>query len=289
MAEQNKNSRLQRLSDSKYEIVDGEPNILDWDVKDSSGKRIGEVEDLLFDEQSRRVRYLVVDLDDNEFDVDDKEVLIPIGIAELHQNDDDVILPNITAEQLRALPEYDEDRFDEGYESTVRNIFAGAGGAALAAGATQNNDFYNHDHFNDDNLYRNRKQQSNDEVIPVIKEELEIGKREVETGAVRLRSRVVEEHVSEDINLRQERVNVDRTDVDRSATADDLRRAETEVEMREREEVPVVHKEARVVEEISLNKEVTERDEVIKDTVRNTEVDISRNDNNGDEEYRRDR
>jgi stress response protein YsnF len=49
--------------------------------------------------------------------------------------------------------------------------------------------------------------------------------------------------------------------------------------MRERGEVPVVNKEARVVEEISLNKEVTERDETIRDTVRDTEVDIDNLDN----------
>jgi stress response protein YsnF len=49
--------------------------------------------------------------------------------------------------------------------------------------------------------------------------------------------------------------------------------------MRERTEVPVVNKEARVVEEISLNKEVTERDETIRDTVRDTEVDIDKLDN----------
>jgi stress response protein YsnF len=48
--------------------------------------------------------------------------------------------------------------------------------------------------------------------------------------------------------------------------------------MHERAEVPVVNKEARVIEEISLNKEVTERDETIRDSVRNTEVDIDRDD-----------
>ena len=44
--------------------------------------------------------------------------------------------------------------------------------------------------------------------------------------------------------------------------------------MRETAEVPVVSKEARVVEEVSLDKEITERQETIRDTVRNTEVDV---------------
>ncbi|HUQ96428.1 MAG TPA: DUF2382 domain-containing protein, partial [Chitinophagaceae bacterium] len=71
-----------------------------------------------------------------------------------------------------------------------------------------------------------------------------------------------------------EKVDVERTPVDRAANEGDLR--EDEIEIRERAEVPVVNKEARVVEEISLNKEVTEREETIRDTVRDTEVDIDK-------------
>jgi stress response protein YsnF len=83
--------------------------------------------------------------------------------------------------------------------------------------------------------------------------------------------------VEETVNLREENVNIERTPVDRPASEGDLR--EDTIEMRERTEVPVVNKEARVVEEISLNKEVTERDETIRDTVRDTEVDIDKLDN----------
>jgi uncharacterized protein (TIGR02271 family) len=281
-----RHTRLQKLSGSDYEIMDGQPDIRGWDVKDDNGRQIGEVEELIFDVQSRKVRYIVLDMDNNELDLDDREVLVPIGIAQLHKEDDDVLLPGVTAEQLRALPEYDEDRFDTDSEEGVRNVFGGLGASALAGGS--NADFYNHDHFNEDNLYRNRQQRDRNDsdestTIPVIKEELEIGKREVETGGIRLRSRVVEEQVSEDINLRQEHVNIERTAVDRPASESDLR--EEEIEMRERNEVPVVNKEARVVEEISLNKEVTERNETISDTVRNTEVDIDRD----EDKIRRDR
>ena len=281
-----RHTRLQKLSGSDYEIMDGQPDIRGWDVKDDNGRQIGEVEELIFDVQSRKVRYIVLDMDDNELDLDDREVLVPIGIAQLHKEDDDVLLPGVTAEQLRALPQYDEDRFDTDSEEGVRNVFGGLGAGALAGGS--NADFYNHDHFNEDNLYRNRQQRDRNDsdestTIPVIKEELEIGKREVETGGIRLRSRVVEEQVSEEINLRQEHVNIERTAVDRPASESDLR--EEEIEMRERNEVPVVNKEARVVEEISLNKEVTERNETISDTVRNTEVDIDRD----EDKIRRDR
>jgi hypothetical protein len=46
------------------------------------------------------------------------------------------------------------------------------------------------------------------------------------------------------------------------------------VEVRETAEEPVVSKEARVVEEVVIGKETTERTEKIKDTVKRTQVDI---------------
>lgn len=111
--------------------------------------------------------------------------------------------------------------------------------------------------------------------IPIIEENLQVGKREVLTGGVRLRSRIVERPVEESLRLREENVRVERTSVNREATSADLANFEgTEIEMTERAEVPVVAKEARVVEEVSLGKDVQQRTETISDTVRRTEVDV---------------
>lgn len=286
MSNENKNRRLQELGGSDFEIADGQPNIKGWDVKDENGKKIGEVDELIFDVQTRKVRYIVLDLDDNDFDLDDRDVLVPIGIAQLHDKDDDVILPGITADQLRSLPEYDEDNLTPEIENKVRAAFAGLGGTALTGaaltsgtGSEADDDFYNHDHFNEDNLYRNRKSGTDEAAtIPVIEEELQVGKREVEKGGIRLRTRIVENEAQEKINLREEKVHVERTPVDRPAAATDLK--EEQIEVTETAEVPVVSKEARVIEEVSLNKEVTEKQETIEGTVRSTEVDVERTDKN---------
>jgi len=111
--------------------------------------------------------------------------------------------------------------------------------------------------------------------IPIVEENVEVGKREVETGGVRLKSRIVEKPVEESLRLREEHVRVERTPVDRKATDSDLENfQEREIEIVEHAEVPVVNKEARVVEEVNLNKEVEHRDETVKETVRKTEVDV---------------
>jgi uncharacterized protein (TIGR02271 family) len=111
--------------------------------------------------------------------------------------------------------------------------------------------------------------------IPVVQEELRVGKRSVLRGGVRIYSRVVEEPVEETVRLRQERVAVDRHPVDRPVTEADLRSGTDQViEVKEYAEEPVVSKQARVVEEVRVGKEASERAETVRDTVRHTEVKV---------------
>lgn len=113
--------------------------------------------------------------------------------------------------------------------------------------------------------------------IPVIEEELEVGKREVETGGMRLRSRIIDRPVEENLRLREEHVTVERNPVNRPANESDLNTfREGEVEVRERAEIPVINKQARVVEEVNLRKDVRERDELVRDTVRKTDVEVDK-------------
>ncbi|MDQ3394181.1 MAG: YsnF/AvaK domain-containing protein [Bacteroidota bacterium] len=117
--------------------------------------------------------------------------------------------------------------------------------------------------------------------IPVIEEELHVGKREVETGGARIKSRIVEKPVEETLRLRHEHVNVERNPVNRPASESDLDHfQEGEINVTEHAEVPVVNKEARVVEEVKINKEVGERQETVRENVRKTEVDVETFDEN---------
>lgn len=113
-------------------------------------------------------------------------------------------------------------------------------------------------------------------VIPIAEEELRIGKRDVNRGRVKVRSYVVEEPVSEDVNLREESVHVERRPADRAlrqGEGDDLFREQT-IEVEERGEEAVVSKTARVREEVVVGKTVEERTETVRDNVRRTEVEV---------------
>ncbi|SDY81462.1 YsnF/AvaK domain-containing protein [Hymenobacter psychrophilus] len=133
----------------------------------------------------------------------------------------------------------------------------------------------NNDTAGRDKHQKQDKGQGNGLTAKVIEEKLEVGKRTEQTGGVRLRSRIVEKPVEASVRLRQEHVTVQRTPVNRPATDADFKSfKEGEVAVTESAERAVVAKEAHVVEEVSLGKNVTEREETIRETVRNTEVDV---------------
>ena len=112
------------------------------------------------------------------------------------------------------------------------------------------------------------------EAIPVVEEQLRVGKRAVQNGGVRVYSRVTETPVEEQVNLREERVTVDRRPVDRPIGDADRAFQERTIEATEMAEEAVVAKEARVVEEVVVNKEAGQRTETVRDTVRRTDVDV---------------
>lgn len=111
--------------------------------------------------------------------------------------------------------------------------------------------------------------------IPVVQEDVRVGKRTVQRGGVRVYSRVVEQPVEESVQLQEERVRVERQPVNRAATGAELQAGRDQViEVQEFAEEPVVSKEARVVEEVRISKDATERTETVRDKVRRTEVNV---------------
>lgn len=116
----------------------------------------------------------------------------------------------------------------------------------------------------------------NDEArLDVVEERLRVGKREVNRGGVRVRRVVTETPIEEQVTLRDETIEVDRRVVDRpvDGSTSDLFSEQT-YEFTETDEEAVVAKEARVVEEVVVDKSVEERTETVRDTVRRTDVEV---------------
>lgn len=153
--EQHSYRYLQELLDSDFQIVDGEPNIIGWEVKNEANEKLGKVKNLLFDPQTRSVRYLIVDLEHMQNNLNNKTVMVPIGIAHLHVSEDEVVLPNIHLSQFVDLPDYKFDEIGPETEVHIRNVIGSPAALRIKEEVEQfdQDKFYNHDHFIKDDFY----------------------------------------------------------------------------------------------------------------------------------------
>jgi len=115
-----------------------------------------------------------------------------------------------------------------------------------------------------------------DQAIPIVEEKLDVGRREVQAGGVRVSSHVIEQPVAEEITLRSETVDVERRKVDRAIDPNDAAFEERVVEVVATAEEPVVAKTAHVVEEVIVTKDVDTRTETVRDNVRRTDVNVEK-------------
>ncbi|MEZ4517245.1 MAG: YsnF/AvaK domain-containing protein [Chloroflexota bacterium] len=111
-------------------------------------------------------------------------------------------------------------------------------------------------------------------VIEVIEEELEVGKEAVERGRMRIYNVVTEREEAVDVALRDETIKVSRRPVNRKVAVNPNLFQARSFEMVEMDEVAKVAKTAVVVEEVYLGKEVAEKIETIKETLRRQDVEI---------------
>lgn len=141
--------RLEELDGSDYEIADGEPHVKGWDIRDNLNAKIGEVHDLLFNPASQKVRYLIADLEAKVFGIENRRILIPIGLAELHETANEVYLPGIAISQLAAAPSYYKGELTAENEILTRQTLDDTD-------VYDEQTFYEHDHYNERNFYGRR-------------------------------------------------------------------------------------------------------------------------------------
>ena len=113
------------------------------------------------------------------------------------------------------------------------------------------------------------------DTMQLAEESLSVGKRVVNHGGTRIRRFVVETPVEQSVNLRDEKVTLERRPVTDGRPATDSFSEKT-IEMMESAEEAVVSKTACVVEEVGLRKEASDRVETVRDTVRKEQVEVEK-------------
>lgn len=139
---------LEELKGSDYKIVDGEPDILGWTIRDNAGLKIGKVRDLLFDTGHLKVRYLITHLKDNDLNLQDKEVLIPMGLILLDPENETVLVRRISNTYFNRTPAYVYDQLSPEYESQIYDLFREQD--QIPPATFDRDNFYENDNFYND-------------------------------------------------------------------------------------------------------------------------------------------
>jgi uncharacterized protein (TIGR02271 family) len=233
----------------EYDLVNSGQDCMGWTVVDQAGTEIGKVTEMLINTDTEMVDSILVDrkkrIAAKDFALNDKRVVVR-GIM----HDGELEMSGAEGATTAAAHTHDQPM----HRQTEAKHVAGVTRAA----------------------------NEGETVIPIIEEELAVGKRTVESGAARVRTTIEEVPVQESVTLREEHVTVERHAVDRPVTDADAAFREGTIEMTEKAEVAVVAKEAHVVEEVTIGKQVTEREETVRDTVKRTEVDVEETNRNVD-------
>jgi uncharacterized protein (TIGR02271 family) len=222
----------------EYDLANSGQDCMGWTVIDQAGTRLGEVTEMLIDTDREMIDSVIVD----------NKLRIPA--ADFALRDERVVVRGIFEGGAIAAHEAAENM---NYPPSMPR----AANARHVAGVT-------------------REAQESEITMPVIEEELRVGKKTVRRGGALIHTHVEKVPVQEQVTLHEERVTVERRPADRLVENAPGAFKEGTIEVTETSEVPVVGKQIRVAEEIVIGKEITEHNEVVRDTVRRREVDVEK-------------
>lgn len=274
--------RIARLADlDDYQVAEHDPDVRGWDVMSADGRKIGKVDDLYVDTSAMKVRYLNVELD-REYRGSGRNdhIIVPVGHAQLHESNDNVVVNGLEATRVAAVPTY-TGTINRDYENSVRTYFAG--GAAVP----DDREYYGDRHFDEDRFYGARRgaagaerpstaRGDREEHVTLSEEELAVGKTRQQAGTVRVGKHVETEHVSRDVPVTREEVTVERRPVD-GMSAKGARIENDEVTVPLYEEEVVVEKRTVPKEELVVKKHQVQDTEHVEADLRHEEADIDRN------------
>ncbi|MBA2356889.1 MAG: PRC and DUF2382 domain-containing protein [Actinobacteria bacterium] len=207
-------------------------------VYDRDGEKIGKVEEIFYDEGTQRPEWLAIGT--GFFGM--KRVLVPLAGA---RAGDDGLTIAYSKDQVQDSPDIDTDEISSEHEQSLSGYY---GGASTATG------------------------EARERSLTRSEEELRVGKRDVEAGAVRLRKWVETEPAEVDVDLKRETARVTREPIDEEVGGADFKEDEIEVPLHAEE--PVVEKRVVAKERVAVEKGVVTDRETISDELRKERVEV---------------
>jgi uncharacterized protein (TIGR02271 family) len=211
-------------------------------VFDSEGNEIGRVDEIFYDLETEQPEWLGIGT--GFFGT--KRALVPMEGADLRP--DGFYVP-YSKDQVKDSPDIDGDQISE---ETEQDLYVHYGLSYSERGSGGGS----------------RK----DATVTRSEEELEVGKREVDAGQVRLRKWVETEPAEADVELKRETARVTREPVDEPVS--DAEIGEEEVEVQLKGEKAVAQKRMVAKERIGVEKDVETERETVRDEVRKERVEV---------------
>jgi uncharacterized protein (TIGR02271 family) len=224
-------------------------------VYDSDGDKIGTVEEIFYDQQTRVPEWIGIGT--GFFGT--KRVLVPVkGSAQY----DDGLMVAYEKDFVKDSPDIDEDEISQQCEADLAAYYGlGYSKERSQTGLTDT-----------DRDWSATGTTAEQETVTRAEEEVEVGKRPVDAGTARLRKWVETEPVALDIDLQREVARVTREQIDQPVGDHDF--GEDEVEVPLHAEKPVVQKQAVAKERVGLQKDVQTERQTIEDEVKKERVEV---------------
>ena len=146
---------LRRLRDlTEFEVADDNPDVRGWAVRGADGRQFGQVAELIVDVDALKVRYLDIELDESlRINERDRHILLPVGVAALDEEADNVFVPSLTAQSVLEYPPYAEIQITRQYEQAMLRALN------LPLADTAEQDFYGQTGYDANSFYQRRRLQ----------------------------------------------------------------------------------------------------------------------------------
>jgi len=163
-------TRLEALDE--YKVADDDPDVRGWAFVGNDGSHLGVVDSLIVDQEAEKVRYLDVKLDKAFTHSDsDRHILVPIGLAKVHEDKDEVLLNEIDRSVLLDCPIYRGDGVTLDYEHALVEKLGTATKNNPFRGTIAKNpsDFYSYNYYDMESFYCPRRNKATEELRDIGK------------------------------------------------------------------------------------------------------------------------
>lgn len=230
--------------------------LIGYSVEDTRGDSIGKVHSVWVDELAEPVFIGI-----KTGWLMGKNHVVPVHTAQVNNNRKLIRIP-YGVDQVKGAPSFDPDV--EIDASGIRGIYAYYGISQTTAKNQQPRpSAVEQEHMHED---------ASERTVELHRENLKVGKREVDAGGFRLRKIVRVETVNQPVELKREEVVVERIPAGERTSAGDADFREEDVFIPLRREEPVIAKEAQVTERVRIGKKTELEHQNVTETVRSEDV-----------------